>query len=418
MRNSPCTVCGSTRGTSLFYGGLVCCGCKVFFLRSVTGKARYRCSNEGTCREKASADAPSWLKCRACRYRSCLEANMRPAAVGVVRGQRAARAHAGNEDEAQRCSKSPGSPDDAKIPKSARIQAPTALGFSLFPYDGVDEFPISTAWDGLGSMLSRLRMLERYCDVSDSPTGPSKYVNLDVPLEVAMKNPLALCQRTPAAFTSRTEVMPSILKSFRALFARYALHYLDWVAGLAEIRWLPEKDKMGLVTSQMCVSELVVLVYHSWTARSPGIVFPGGAHYYDSNRVPTNDIDAFCQIVSRYVHQEVFPELRTLQLTHDEYILLKAVVFFTPTCRLSDAASTQIRKARSRYEQALIDCVAKGNPLLCETDRQLRVYRIISLQRHFVFLAMQDNLFLSRLCTLNIGNMQSALLYDFYLKAY
>ncbi|CAJ0928921.1 unnamed protein product, partial [Mesorhabditis belari] len=489
MRSSPCTVCSSLRGTSLFYGGLVCCGCKVFFLRSVTAKARYRCANGGACLRDSPAGSAAWVKCRACRFQKCLDSNMNPEAVGVVKGQRLAKAsgqaqppplpqafeevsnppsiapyspplkktkltgsdqwndHSPSSYLHRRPPSPPLSPSsttstvsashspvllDISEPSTSNYQAvvpyfeaknfpmaPSAIGFTLFaPMDSGMRFAESSPWDSLSDILSRLRILERYCDVSDVPAGPSSYVNIDVPLGEALRNPLALCQRTPVGFSVKNEVTQTVFHNFPSLFCRFALHYIDWVAGLAELRQLDEKDKLSLITSQMCVSELVVLVYHSWISKSPGFVFPGGTHFVDSHRPAQNDIDEFCQLVSRYVHNDIFPDLESLQLTSDEFVILKTIVFFTSTCVLSDYGAMVVRKARAKYEQVLIQLIAEKNPHLTEIDRQLRVYRIIALNRHFVILAMKDNIFLSRLCTLNIGNMQGSLLFDFYLKQY
>ncbi|XP_022688542.1 ecdysone receptor-like [Varroa jacobsoni] len=71
-----CLVCAD-RASGYHYNALTCEGCKGFFRRSITRKARYQCKYGGQC----EMDMYMRRKCQHCRFRKCISVGMRPDCV-------------------------------------------------------------------------------------------------------------------------------------------------------------------------------------------------------------------------------------------------------------------------------------------------------------------------------------------------
>ena len=73
-----CLVCGAPAPNFRFYGGVSCHSCRAFFKRTVNGRRAdsYACrGGEGGC---PVGRGSSRRACKACRFRGCLEAGMKP----------------------------------------------------------------------------------------------------------------------------------------------------------------------------------------------------------------------------------------------------------------------------------------------------------------------------------------------------
>ncbi|KAL3316222.1 hypothetical protein Ciccas_005140 [Cichlidogyrus casuarinus] len=89
----PCKICGD-RASGRHYGVLSCDGCRGFFKRSVRRGMAYVCKDQSRC----PVDVARRNQCQACRFRRCLEVNMRQEAVQHERNGRRKMKCAHNAD--------------------------------------------------------------------------------------------------------------------------------------------------------------------------------------------------------------------------------------------------------------------------------------------------------------------------------
>ncbi|CAJ0571352.1 unnamed protein product, partial [Mesorhabditis spiculigera] len=256
------------------------------------------------------------------------------------------------------------------------------------------------------SLATRLYQLERACDFQDSFMSCTPVINLDTSLLEAIRNPLALCARTPMGWTDGRPVEGGMIELIPLIYTRIALHYLDWVASLLELIEMDEKDRLALVSAQLCQLQFCTIAYNTYREGKEGILFGAGIHFIPPETPPTDEFDSFMVQLSTYLHQEVISLFKEIKISPEEYALMKMICFFSTTAILTQKSVNVVQRARVKYEQLLMEYIVEAYPDLNREERQMRMVKIASANRHFLQLGILDNAYITKMFSLNMANLR------------
>lgn len=74
----PCMICAG-QSTGIHFGVEACAACSAFFRRTVVLQKNYKCSKDNNC--SITKGGPGGQKCRACRFKKCIQIGMNKSAV-------------------------------------------------------------------------------------------------------------------------------------------------------------------------------------------------------------------------------------------------------------------------------------------------------------------------------------------------
>ncbi|CAJ0560066.1 unnamed protein product, partial [Mesorhabditis spiculigera] len=346
--------------------------CKVFFLRTVRKKYTYKCTAKGRCSIK-----DGFLKCRACRYELCLKSNMDPSIVGSSGARFSMKDELPDLDPIECTSDKEINEQRAVVPylnkgflRTTELLSSSYLIGKQFIAD-LRQRGCSPA-----SLATRLYQLERACDFQNS------FMSYGRPVEGAM-----------------IELIPLI-------YTRIALHYLDWVASLLELIEMDEKDRLALVSAQLCQLQFCTIAYNTYREGKEGILFGAGIHFIPPETPPTDEFDSFMVQLSTYLHKEVISLFKEIKISPEEYALMKMICFFSTTAILTQKSVNVVQRARVKYEQLLMEYIVEAYPDLNREERQMRMVKIASANRHFLQLGILDNAYITKMFSLNMANLR------------
>uniref|UniRef100_A0A914IAC5 Uncharacterized protein n=1 Tax=Globodera rostochiensis TaxID=31243 RepID=A0A914IAC5_GLORO len=457
-----CRVCGAG-GAARHYGSVCCSGCKGFFRRSVRFQKVYRCLNlyVGQC-------AISKLYrncCRACRLRKCLSIGLDPNLVHGDWGQNGAggRPFVLSEFAAtppRRTAAPPAVPPDSvktqpetelNLPELLSQQANTSSPSSpgaphknvsiVQQHQFVVNFEQSTA--ALGFSKGRIEpagndcvalskyflAVERLCDLyvefplppsSNSSSISSALYSLDVPVEVALKQPGKVSARTPIDWSGQQLITK---ETMAPSYCRLMVHYFDWVSYVPELGELTEEDRQIQIIKRAMRCVWLLCSFRSALLNINGVsgccecMFPYSLEQRE--RLDPELKSIFLDSATMAFTELVVP-FRELRLTESEYVFLRALCLFSPVSRVSERGRAQVARARDKYLSYLSDLIRKSEANGAASARECAVGR---MSRLMMFLAtveqvaqMGDNAF-AMLNVFNVAGMRGMLTYDIHIRA-
>ncbi|CAJ0953283.1 unnamed protein product, partial [Mesorhabditis belari] len=438
-----CRVCTNPKGVFRYYGASVCAPCKVFFLRAVQHGDKYVCQRDGHC----PVTPERWTKiCRACRFQKCLAVKMDPKAVGISRSKEKLKRINSTElttttkmikreilDDDTPCISEdffsiPSPPDlldmesqaltlttKQRQPKIEILLPSTAIGFDFLNFLKGDNFP---------EIVSKLVELENKCYADTQPFFEDSTVlndNLDVPLHVAMNDPLRLGMRTPLDWLSHEQLLPSMVDAIKRQYCRLTVYYIDWLRAIPDLQMMTQSDQMKIISTQLCKILLTTMMYQTYKSKSPGIAFSCGRHYIAGENKKAgvgHEFDYFLDRLAQYGHEKVISVFRDTNITIDEFCLLKMIAFWSGGFQITDDGMAIVRSARHRYEQILVSHINEKYPYLTKEGRAMRLQKLIGLQPCFETMGIFDNTYVQRMIMMDIGGFRAQITYDVHLREY
>ncbi|KAL3282879.1 hypothetical protein HHI36_006038 [Cryptolaemus montrouzieri] len=345
---SLCKVCGD-KASGKHYGVASCDGCRGFFKRSIRRNLEYICKENGRC----IVDVTRRNQCQACRFKKCLQVNMKRDAVQHERAPRTIQSSLhyplsfGGRLRGLHSSPIFGSmPLHLQIPASQDhfppLLAPTTPGHyfhqSFFHPGVISSFTKpTTILPGNMSMspsfnmkysnsLNNIqRIVMKEDEVSSSEEGlHEKNMDDSIPLRSRMDIPIfndASRNNTRLMETPGLTLFPA--ENIYESAAKLLFLAIKWARTIPSFLQLSYRDQTILLEESW--SELFVLTASQWTLSVDETVLI-------SNAVAPSSRHSVLEEDARKL-REVINRLTLLRLDHTEHACLKALVLFKAECR-------------------------------------------------------------------------------------
>ncbi|KAJ1525116.1 hypothetical protein ONE63_009958 [Megalurothrips usitatus] len=330
-KEALCRVCGD-KASGKHYGVPSCDGCRGFFKRSIRRNLAYVCKEGGTC----TVDVSRRNQCQACRFRKCLEVNMKKDAVQHERAPRGLGAGLGGGLGAGPGSGGPGGDMHTTV-----ILYPPPSPFAVKPglFDG------HTFGEGLYALRLSSGLPVAFQPLPNPPTSPRPPLARDKEDEVTSSEE-ARSQPSPGGGACFDNVYESAAK---ILFLA-----VKWARSIPAFLQLSGADQSVLLEEGW--PDLFVLSAAQWQLPVHHETLVAGAVSPPSRRSAlAEDARRLEEAVSRFL---------ALRVDHTEYACLKALVLFKAEARgLADglqveALADQTHAMMSEY------CAVRGRARL------------------------------------------------------
>ncbi|CAL2040682.1 unnamed protein product [Caenorhabditis brenneri] len=179
-------------------------------------------------------------------------------------------------------------------------------------------------------ILGRYMQLEAYCDAVDDYSGPlpeSTSGTSEPDLFQAVFFPRSIAPRTPMKPVASTQMTEQTLS---AMWFRLVAHYFEWLAGIAELQYMDNTDKLRLGVCQLCKVICFSVVYANYDPKNQGdedLLFFGSGFYWDPARGNDPLMDEYCQEMKRIINQVIHP-VKKVRMTKEEFVIVKLILLF------------------------------------------------------------------------------------------
>ncbi|ETN82596.1 Ligand-binding domain of nuclear hormone receptor [Necator americanus] len=259
-------------------------------------------------------------------------------------------------------------------------------------------------------LLKNVDKLEIYCDAPhESFYESTSECSIDVSMEEAFHFPQKISSRLPTETTINQQISSENIKS---MWCRMVSHYLEWVAGIPELRLMGVREKVKLITRQLC--NIICLTASYWTYKRDhdGIMFASGI-WFNPRENCDNIIRNYVTSLANVIHTHVISTFRRLKVAREEYLLLKLIVLFEPLhVQFPAADSLIVETALAKYRSALVSLVKYSHPELdheAVMDRILALFGVLPYIEVNNLVSEMDNMQLAHMILCNNGNMQGRL---------
>ncbi|VDO48104.1 unnamed protein product [Haemonchus placei] len=281
-------------------------------------------------------------------------------------------------------------------------QLSIALVEGGMPYHN-NSFPASwKVWDRAAEHLLLL------CDNRDSSREPFVY-SLDTSLSEVLERPHICCERTPIGWNEDQFIeQDNILDILKQVYCRSITHFADFVAVSPELNLLEEKDRvtntlsavrklklfilLSVCSTNYCGVVLLMMVYNAYLSNCEGILFPHGFRYSLSQKRDDHEFNEFLQELVEYLHTNVATVFQEIQITAEEYALLKTIVIFSGVINLTDVGSSIVLRARRKYSALLSEYVVATRPDLSPSEQMMRLTRLFGVIPYIMLVTNAYNL--------------------------
>ncbi|XGW28106.1 hypothetical protein V3C99_008146, partial [Haemonchus contortus] len=372
--------------------------CRVFFIRTVRGNVHLLCEKNGNC----IISKETRNSCRACRYAKCLQANMTEQDVGRIKRSSIVKKYNHSMVPHMRHG-------GCNLQKNGQLYS-TSIGIHFVN----DLKSASKAMD----FAKMLLFIERLCDNSDSSRGPFE-CSLDMSLSDVLERPLNCCERTPIGWNEDPFFdKDNSVDVHKQGYCRSITHFADFVAVSPELNLLEMKDRLSVCSTNCSGVILLMMIYNAYLNNYKGILFPHGFKYPLSHKREHNELDEFLEDLVDYLHTNVTTVFQEIQITAEEYALLKTILFFSGVINLTDFGSSIVFRARRKYSALLSEYVVASRPDLSPSEQMMRLTRLFGVIPYLMHASDRNNLYCARMVLMNIGNIGGSLSYDLHVRKF
>ncbi|KAI6185432.1 hypothetical protein M3Y98_00022800 [Aphelenchoides besseyi] len=391
--STACNVCQVEGPTAKHFGGKgICRSCKVFFRRCVKSEGIFTCLFENNCVVEKNSRA----SCRACRLERCIIVGMNPNLVHSDRKPQAQRQLAAlddtsdsiifdfdspNEKKLVNCKKTTKEQLDLIIESSKRtlLENNCALGvMKMIDFPNKND-PIS--------VVCYLQAIDLLLDTyyEDLPPGSQHFFNLDQPLEVAfLLEPRKLCRRSKILWEPLYPFCEATEKSFKGIWCRTAIHFIDWASHLPEFQQLKPVDQFRmLINRQSSISAMSIAHRTIKCGRNRCVLMSGGCYF----ELKDEDESTSCENKNE-------PD----------------VIF----ARLTPEGRSTVLAAQTYYCEILAETIKQSD--LNTMDACKRMTALLSLIPPVEYASIIEDQYMTLATLFNAGEMQGDLTVDLYIK--
>uniref|UniRef100_A0A7E4WBQ7 Nuclear receptor domain-containing protein n=1 Tax=Panagrellus redivivus TaxID=6233 RepID=A0A7E4WBQ7_PANRE len=337
-----CLVCGDPT-KCYHYDVPSCSGCKTFFRRTVISGRSYGCKNKGKCLMKGKG------RCRQCRFDKCVTIGMNPAAIAlpknvdleliIQRVENRKRALLSASDVISLPSASASPEAEAVVPvKIVSNNLPQQMEYRDVDFLLFLESKVKKLRESSYNPPYMYTMRLKDFIMMDSELGKSDRYGNDTSWPIT---------RTQKSYPNygNTEKKP-VIKHWLALDL---FLNVDMAKTLPIFEQWEPNDKTSFVINAVVSTALLTQGYYSHEKHSDVVVFPDGFQLLwlaKSSELNKLETEIFVRIVQ---------PIKRIDLTKEEYVLLKAIIFCNPAFNnISDAGQELLEKESERYTRTLL----------------------------------------------------------------
>ncbi|KAI6204613.1 hypothetical protein M3Y94_00695900 [Aphelenchoides besseyi] len=414
MESTGCRICNNEKA-SIHYGGRCCLRCKTFFRRALKSNANYRCDKNNDCEIVESGRKC----CKACRLNRCFAAQMDPKLVQSDRKQpsnerRSEPSFSSNE------SFSPHSADTINAMSLVEMNKKLCL-----PYEGPLSYKSSLQLPSTSDFRSLLKyfndvdqFVDEYYDTGLSHMSYFNEFNINLSVQEAfMVSPRRLSSRTKILWQPNHWVTSD---SIGKIFCRTMVHYIDLSSHIPELQLLEPEDKLRLLVSRAMTFCGLTAMHRTFKYATQKCVLTSGGGYMPLEPEELEKFETLCigdktlsdSVQSAVITYDTFVgPMRDLQLTDDEFVLLRLIAFFVQTQKLSQEAREIVRTAQSYYQSLLIQYLCAKYERTYALQRLTDILSFLPIIENQV--AIRDNQMIA--ATLFNPDLKGTLTHDFFI---
>uniref|UniRef100_A0A7I4YMU0 NR LBD domain-containing protein n=1 Tax=Haemonchus contortus TaxID=6289 RepID=A0A7I4YMU0_HAECO len=238
-------------------------------------------------------------------------------------------------------------------------------------------------------------------------------------LSEVLERPQICCERTPIGWNEDSfSEQVNILDVLKQGYCRCITHFADFVAVSPELNLLEIKDRLSVCSANYSGVVLLMKVYNAYLSNYEGILFPHGFKYPLSREREDNEFNEFFGDLVQYLHTNVSAVFREIQITAEEYALLKIILIFSGVMNLTDVGSSIVLRARRKYSAMLSEYVVRTRPDLSPSEQMMRLTRLFGVIPYMMHASDRKNVYCAKMVLMNIGNVAGSLSYDLHVRKF
>uniref|UniRef100_A0AC34H036 NR LBD domain-containing protein n=1 Tax=Panagrolaimus sp. ES5 TaxID=591445 RepID=A0AC34H036_9BILA len=228
----------------------------------------------------------------------------------------------------------------------------------------------------------------------------------------ALAEPRKISARTKIDWSNTFLVTPVL---FHRSWCRVLSLYIDWTSHIPELHQLSLTDQVRLVMDRAVPCIDILVGYKAAQNNVKGMMFSGGAYL---PRDDAESVDPSMKLLMKdfgdFVYDEFTEPAKKMNLTVEEYTLLKLLVFLTPVPGLSPEGTKIIKNAHRFYSEILKQQIRQNSPTPREFfDRMCAATNFLSVIEQSI--SYCDKGF-SVMSLFNIANMKGELTYEVHIR--
>ncbi|PIO70789.1 Ligand-binding domain of nuclear hormone receptor [Teladorsagia circumcincta] len=218
-------------------------------------------------------------------------------------------------------------------------------------------------------------------------------------------------------FTETNTKRQLTLTNLKAMWCRDVAHYLEWIAGVPELRLLDVHEKLKLVTRQLCKIICFMLSYWTYRQAHDGIVFGSGICF-----IPTEHQDetlkSFLDSLANVVQNNITSIFRKVAITREEYILMKLInLFDTQYVHFPPSDRNVVNAALRKYQAALVNHIKVSHPSFDYNAVAERISALFGVMPYLELAGQIDDIHWSVMTAHNDGNIRGRLTNEIHVQS-
>ncbi|EGT55958.1 hypothetical protein CAEBREN_16259 [Caenorhabditis brenneri] len=432
IKGERCVGCGSDSAIRVHYGASSCHGCKAFFRRSVFEGRVYMCSAENQC----DITNESRNRCRACRLRNCLDGGMNPKHVREERSKiermpgNTCTVSATNGVTHNVPTTSPpqvleqkystvlaASASSTTIPESTSTSSFTSVTSQPAPVESttssgseaevVDNKKTIQENQLTLFMCALEKQTEQLTDDDVKDNDVMGAWSRDISLTFGLQHPQMVIKRLPLMYTCERimEASDLYLSWYRSF-----VFCADWAMGIPEFRVLPLADQTTLFKQNFMAFGWITFAYKCYELKQhhTGIPLGNGAFipYNDEEQKKLPERWALTYgVVCKKLIDLIVKAMIELQISEEEYCLIKTVSLFQQDCILSETGAGICSRMRDRLLDALSTHIEKKFPFQTQSQRLTRALKISLMLPSFSHIGQVESTLIQQLTAADLHQL-------------
>ncbi|CAI5449342.1 unnamed protein product [Caenorhabditis angaria] len=408
VKGERCVGCGSESSIRVHYGASSCHGCKAFFRRSVFEGRQYMCSLDNNC----DITNESRNRCRACRLRNCIDGGMNPKHVREERSkiERIAPGTTVCTVSANGVSINSMPSTPASFAPSNLISQPPASveshASSGSEAEGADRKNLSENTLTL-FMCSLEKQTELLTDDDVKNNDVMGAWSRDISLTFGLQHPQTVIKRLPLKYTCERimEASDLYLSWYRSF-----VFCADWAMGIPDFRVLPLADQTTLFKQNFMAFGWITFAYKCYELGqfNNGIPLGNGAYipYNDEEqkKLPERWAQTY-GVVCKKLMDLIVKVMIELQISEEEYCLIKTISLFQLDCILSESGAAVCSKMKERLLEALSTHIEKRFPHYNQTQKTTRALKISLMLPSFSHIGQVESTLIQQLTAADLHQL-------------
>jgi len=205
-------------------------------------------------------------------------------------------------------------------------------------------------------------------------------------------------------------------------WSRILVYYVDWVSHIPELHSLDEQERIHLTVGRLAPCIWNIIANRSVTFHRDGqkrILLSGGSYYPMSEKEQLSidpSLSKFLTETCKWVYTEVVEPALQMNITEEEFSLLRVICFLTPVPLLSRKAKAIIRNAQNYYRSCLTELVVNCSTSVDFLVLSKRLSSILMLLTPLEKTAQIEDENMAVMTMFDLNGMHGSLPYDFFVR--